>query len=68
MNNIHTDVTNRILEECKVEINQIICDTFNVCYIYDIIDNNLWKVSWDQVENKITGDVVIQIKNKIEKQ
>jgi len=68
MNNIHTDVTNRILEECKVEINQIICDRFNVCYIYDIIDNNLWKVSWDQVENKITGDVVIQIKNKIEKQ
>ena len=68
MNNIHTDVTNRIIEQCKIKINQIICYKFNVCYIYDIIDNNLWKVSWDQVENKITGDVVIQIKNKIEKQ
>jgi len=63
MENIDKQIIYEIYKQHREKVNDIINDKgYN---IYANIGHKLWDVAWLQVENNVTNNVVIQVKNKL---
>ena len=63
MKNIDKQIIYGIYKQHRENVNDIINDKgYN---IYANIGNKLWDVAWLQVENNVTNNVVMQVKNKL---
>jgi Gpi18-like mannosyltransferase len=63
MKNIDKQIIYQIYKQHREKVNDIINDEgYN---IYANIGNKLWDVAWLQVENNVTNNVVMQVKNKL---
>ena len=63
MKNIDKQIIYEIYKQHREKVNDIINDKgYN---IYANIGNKLWDVAWLRVENKVTNNVVMQIKKKL---
>jgi hypothetical protein len=63
MKNIDKQIIYGIYKQHREKVNDIINDKgYN---IYANIGHKLWDVAWLRVESKVTNNVVMQVKNKL---
>jgi hypothetical protein len=63
MININKRILDKILKQFRLESHKTIVQ--RGCDVEIIVSDKLWEVSFDQVDNRITSQVISQIKNKL---
>jgi hypothetical protein len=63
MINVDKRILDKILQQFRFESHKTIVQ--RGCDVEIIVSDKLWEVSFDQVDNRITSQVISQIKNKL---
>jgi hypothetical protein len=63
MINVDKRILDKILKQFRLESHKTIVQ--RDCDVEIIVSDKLWEVSFDQVDNRITSQVISQIKNKL---
>lgn len=63
MINVDKQILDKILQQFRLESHKTIVQ--RGCDVEIIVSDKLWEVSFDLVDNRITSQVISQVKNKL---